>query len=156
SFALMDRIVVGRYQPPEEHVPDLPAPILDAIRAALAHNPSERPASPEALAAMLPVLLPDAHTADPEPVERSGSVPAVTQADTLMLGEARTDVGTASARGGVFETRSGEAPIARTGHWPDMDVFVGRAAELETLKSEYAAAARGDGRLVVVVGDAGI
>jgi tetratricopeptide (TPR) repeat protein len=70
--------------------------------------------------------------------------------------DTRADFASAAARYGVLETPGGEAPITRAGDWPDMDCFVCREAELETLKTEYAAAVRGDGRLAILVGDAGV
>jgi tetratricopeptide (TPR) repeat protein len=172
SFALMDRIVAGRYKPPEDYVPDLPAPIARAVRAALAREPADRPPSPEALAALLPASLAPSLATASEPAARTRAGADFTVADTIAAGEprpvdpeavteprprdTRADFGDAAARYGVLETPDGQAPITRAGDWPDMDVFVGREAELETLKSEYAAAARGDARLVVVVGEAGV
>ncbi len=162
SFALMDKIVAGKFKPAKEIVPSLPDSIDAAIRAALARLPNDRPASPEALSAIVveageaAAALGVADTLS-DAIPRASVVTATHDASTLdKQRETHADFGTAAARFGAIETPTDEAPITRAGDWPDMDVFVCRDAELETLKSEYAAAVRGDGRLVVVVGDAGV
>ena len=156
SFALMDKIVAGRYTPPEQIAEDLPLAIAEAIRSALVHDPERRPASAEALAALLGgTVIPKQIAPEPDgtllPV---ADAPEVSQRSTGETSR-RTQVGLAESHG-TLDTPQGEAARTRSGEWPAMDGFVGRDAELETLKSEYGAAARADARLVVIVGDSGV
>jgi tetratricopeptide (TPR) repeat protein len=163
--ALMHRITAGRYKPPRDIVPDLPDPIVETIVSALSLDPTQRPATPEALAALAGARVEIARASEAEPT-RGGStsgaptrivqltkqydIAADTPADpddSMTPERPRTDppraVTTAEGRGMRSE-------------WPEMARFVGREREIEALFSEYQDAVGGEGRLVVVAGDAGV
>jgi serine/threonine protein kinase/tetratricopeptide (TPR) repeat protein len=160
SFALMDKIVAGKYKPPRELIPDLPEPIAAAIAAALSREPSARPGSPDALAALFgdPAAAVTPTVSD---VVAGQAEPRLTPTTVYLEAETgQQPRDTASIHAGQRrvgkETPPHGAHKTHTADWPDMTGFVCRDAELESLKSEFHAAARNEAQLVVVVGEAGV
>jgi eukaryotic-like serine/threonine-protein kinase len=162
--ALMHRITAGRYKPPRDIVPDLPDAIVDAIDAALTLEPSRRPATPEALAALAGARLTVVHAASSDSSTGTVSGPTSPGGHLTALFDAARDVAPDIEDSQTPDRGRTDPPRAVTtvdakglrSEWPEMTRFVGRERELEALVGEYQAAVAGNGRLVVVAGDAGV
>ena len=106
----------GRFADPRALVPDLPAPVVAAIEAALARDPAARPSSPERLAQLArgdgEAPAPPPLTAPPRP-RRVSAVTAVTRSDgpqfTHFVGR---EAEVATLEQTLAETRSGRPPVA--------------------------------------------
>ncbi len=149
QIAAMLKIAEGKYTDPKEHVPDLPAPLVTAIEAALSTDASARPASPEKLAALagVPLASPAQTSTHLEVVDEIEDDPSdMTHAGT----SARLAEETILSEGGLLESRRGSSSV------PGEAPFIGRAAELESLKEEYRNALHGGARITVITGDAGV
>jgi serine/threonine protein kinase/tetratricopeptide (TPR) repeat protein len=165
--ATLMRIVSGEYVRPMEAAPHLPAEVCAGIEAALSRDPTLRPRSPEELAARVgaPLAQSGAHgdlltgrlrRAGPEtsavgrPSELEASMASFAGFD---LGEVTSaDSDTPNLDGGERTMNHGSAPSAAA----LSNTFVGRAAELETLRREYRRALDGRGRVIVISGSAGV
>ncbi|HQR41013.1 MAG TPA: serine/threonine-protein kinase, partial [Blastocatellia bacterium] len=143
SFAVMDRIVAGRYKPAIDLVPDLHAGIARAISAALLVDPKKRPQSPAELMGLVdgnaPIRL-DATMVEPDPSTEPRHKTHVVAGPTTNPRESDSD----------------GFSVAGDSEWPEMNCFVCRDAEMEALKSEYQNALAGSARLTIIAGDAGI
>jgi serine/threonine protein kinase/tetratricopeptide (TPR) repeat protein len=149
QIAAMLKIAEGKYTDPKEHVPDLPDEIVAAIEAALSVDAAARPQSPEVLAELagVPLASPAQTSVSLEVVEELEEDPAdMTQvgnsaslAEETILSEAGLDM---RSRGP--SSAGGESP------------FIGREAELESLREEYKTALHGGARITVITGDAGV
>jgi len=186
NAATIWKITSGEYERPADLVPDLPQEICSGIEAALARRPVDRPASPEELAARVGAPLAASVSEGEHPLDVSRRVtiaPASNGASNGPSGNASTS---SNDTGDVERSRpeiapsvvadpppaasevttsdvginldGGERtipPVFRDG--PGFaEVFVGRAAELDSLRREYRMALDGRGRLVVIQGDAGV
>jgi predicted ATPase len=173
-FVLMDRIVTCKYTPAQKIVPDAPPAILEAIAAALQRDPEQRPGSAEALAELagativgpaanstssLAASKADYTVAEPKQTQQYDSMRDGSLAGTIAM--ATGDL--ASPEPVMSSSGARQVPVSE---WPDMTAFVGRERELETLRNEYRLALDSahaeiptlgsGGRLVVVMGDAGV
>ena len=119
-------IARGSYDPVDAVVSGLPRQLIDAIDQALQQDPSRRPETPEQLARLAEAALPRPAA---RPRSRAASRP----------GDGRSGAGAAFA-----------AAV------PAFDHFVGRERQLRRLEEEFQKSIGGSGRVVVVVGEAGI
>lgn len=169
SYTLMDRIVSCKYMAPAEIVPGLAAGISAAIAAALRREPGDRPQSPEALMAIIDESTEDAEAATPtasgEDVPFAAAVvsprdraPATIVVDVTTSEDKREtgDLVVPVSRPPSAPRERQPAGPSRTSDRPDLTCFVGREPQLDAVRSEFEAAARGEGRVVVLVGEPGI
>lgn len=172
NAATIWKITSGEYERPADLVPDLPHEVCSGIEAALARNPKDRPASPEELAARVGAPLAASASEHEHPhielarpaspstsvAEQSGTglprpeaAPSIVVTPQLVASDVTTaDVG--------INLDGGERTIPPTvKDGPAFsDVFVGRAAELDTLRREYRMTLDGRGRIVIIKGDPGV
>ena len=134
QMATLFKISQGHYRAPRELTPELPRPLEEAITAALQVDPARRPSRPEQLIALAGAA-------------RAGTGP-------IVLSELRGPTGsepTAVVEAPPTGARPARVAIAA----PRLDVFVGRAAELQRLDDEHRDALAGRGRIAVLAGDDG-
>lgn len=186
NAATIWKITTGEYERPADLVPDLPQEVCSGIEAALAHDAEQRPASPEQLAARVGAPLAAStsetdsasanHNRGSGPVEvrppsstalevsmpladdRSGTV--VLRPATLIPDGPRSLAPSDMVTADVRQQADTETTLP-PGDEADppsasLDLFVGRAPELDALRREYRMALDGRGRLVVIEGDAGV
>jgi serine/threonine protein kinase/tetratricopeptide (TPR) repeat protein len=133
--ATMMRIARGDHTPITKHLPSLPPSLVLAIAAALSLDPEKRPASPEAFARL------------------AGAPMRSTRAMLDSIPDTGRALGTDSSAG--VASWSDATVLDRT--MPDLERhFVGRAQEMARIEEQARSARFGDGKLVVVLGDAGI
>lgn len=150
QIAAMLKIAEGKYTDPKEHVPELPEHLCELIDSALSTDAVRRPATPESLAELAGVPLaspaktsttmelPEEIEDDPSEKTQIGNSPALAEETILQ-------------QGGAFDSVSRGPSSA-----PGEAHFIGRTAELESLKEEYKTALRGGARITVITGDAGV
>ncbi|MEX1363221.1 MAG: protein kinase [Nannocystaceae bacterium] len=174
NAATIWKITKGEYERPSDLVPDLPHEVGAGIEAALSRRPEDRPASPEELAARVgsplaasasepePPMVEIARTPGaPEPPELSGvDVPrARTYTPSLSSGMPKPTMASEVTTSNVGVDIAGGERTMSPAH-PEgpafSEVFIGRAAELDTLRREYRMALDGRGRIVTIRGDAGV
>ncbi len=171
NAATIWKITSGEYVRPADIVPDLPHEICAGIEAALSRDPADRPATPEELAARVGApLAASASEGDPPIVEMARSVSSSAEVSGAGLPgrEAAPSMAVANPKPAASEVTTADVGAnldggERTVPGPTLrdapafsEVFVGRAAELDTLRREYRLACEGHGRLVVLTGDAGV
>ena len=148
------KVSEGIFEPPDVIVPDLPRPLVDAILQALRQDPAERPESPEQLA-----RLAEAHgrsTTSPSqpattrPDEQAPEDPS--PGDQSQGDQSQGDQSQGDQPQG--DQPPGDSPVVSNA--PAFDHFVGRERQLRRLREEYAQAAAGSGRIVLVIGEAGV
>ncbi len=146
-IATLMKITGGEYTPPTMHVPDLAPAIVAAISAGLSVEPTDRPHSPEALAALAGAAM-----GDPMAVgrsEHSGAIPI------YPIDRSRTDpAAITDARGGPATVLV--PPPSRPPVGPNEAHFVGRTEEISVIEREIEAALDGASRIVLLVGEAGL
>lgn len=161
------RIARGQYERPDHIAPELPREVCAGIEAALSREPSGRPRSPEQLAARVGAPLAQSG-ADFEqslanlrrrPLETS-AVGAPGELEPSMAAFGPDAIGEVTmTEGGGPNLDGGERTMVHD-ESPSAGVlaraFVGRAAELETLRREYRRALDARGRIVVIDGGAGV
>jgi serine/threonine protein kinase/tetratricopeptide (TPR) repeat protein len=151
QIAAMLKIAEGKYTDPLEYVPDLPAQLCDTIAAALQTDASARPQTPEELAELAGVAFAaPARTSttmefeeiqhDPNDMTQAGNTPSLAQ-ETILQEGVDFEPGSRPSSG---ISSPGEAP------------FIGRQAELESLKEEYKTGLRGGARISVITGEPGV
>lgn len=169
SYTLMDRIVSCRYLAPESVVPDAQPSIVNAIAAALRRDANERPASPEALMAIVDDVerpVSTLHTeacAEPPPFEEAvGELRERAPVTILVDATTAEDLSNTAAEAGpsppsrLSEVRLRPPRISRTSDRPELSCFVGRDAQLDAIRAEFDNESSAESRVVVLVGDAGI
>ncbi|MBI2388762.1 MAG: protein kinase [Deltaproteobacteria bacterium] len=141
--ATLFAIARAEHVPPRKLRPELPAEVDEAIARALAPDPAARPSARD-LAAALGTPLPSIDTVSRHSSARwsdaddSGAMPAVV---SLPPGLEAT-----LGRDGEGTALGAQAPHP----------FVGREAELHALRSAWEGALRGEGKIALVTGEAGI
>jgi tetratricopeptide (TPR) repeat protein/predicted Ser/Thr protein kinase len=164
--ATLVRITNNDYEPPGQLRPELAPPLQAGIEAALRREPSQRPMSPEQLAALVGAPLPAAGSDTTElPMPGAGAgagagalgLGGELDASVIAGGSAGAPPEITTADNGVNQ-HGGENTFTSEGSMPDAGraAFVGREHELESLRREYQAVLDGRGRTVVVIGDAGV
>jgi serine/threonine-protein kinase len=144
-IATLLKITSGEYAAPTVHVAELPSAVVAAIEAGLAVDPTRRPHSPEALAALAGAAIGDPMAIAPG--EPSGVTPI------LASDSARTDPALVEAN---RHLTAAARPPSRPPGGPNEAAFVGRAEELAAIEREIEAAFAGASRIVVVLGEAGL
>ena len=136
AIGMMMRIVAGEHTPIAQHVAGLPPTLVQALESAFSVDPRGRPPSPEAFAGLV-----GARDAVSPPTAR-GELPSLLEEDIRK-------------KSGAALRASWDATVLDHAT-PDMTRFVGRVQELARIEEQLRAAAAGEGRLVVVTGDAGV
>jgi serine/threonine protein kinase/tetratricopeptide (TPR) repeat protein len=164
NAATIMKIAAGDYDPPSAAVPDLPPPVVAGIAAALTHDPSERPGSPEALAGLVGAPLRESASAESRVafdrlVEMSAVGRPAELEPSMIGGLARSSLSELTISDTGENVDGGEktiAPSETEQPQPHAATVVGRDHELESLRREYRAVLEGRGRVLVIVGDAGV
>ncbi|MEM7158613.1 MAG: protein kinase [Myxococcota bacterium] len=181
NAATIWKITSGEYERPSDLVPELPREVCAGIEAALAHDPKDRPSSPEELAARVGAPLAES-ASEPEPAAPSvelaspgpgtaattvtpppdislsgGDLPPPESAPSMSSSPrpAASEVTTADVGVNLEGGERTLSPANKDGP-AFSEVFVGRATELDTLRREYRMTLDGRGRIVVIKGDAGV
>ncbi len=178
NAATIWKITSGEYERPADLIPDLPHEICAGIEAALSRRPADRPASPEELAARVGAPLAASASEGDPPLELAKRVTIAPGTNNAPSGE--TNSGAEHPQPEAAPSLSGDEPRPAASEVTTADVgtnldggertippvfrdgpgfskvFVGRAAELDSLRREYRMALDGRGRLVTIKGDAGV